>query len=551
MSSPHIEWSCSECRSVITDQRKYCAVCHSMLRWTCNGSGRSGLYTNYYRHRGSCSSCIVEMDEDQQQEIRDKQLSIQQEFHTLDDKQRPWSEWQRSDESCVQHTGLDVEQVQELYDMCEEPLKKYCLHRHEQQTDITDRSYLSPMNLLVVTLWYLKHYHSNRYISTELNLGQSTVKYFLTEVLDILHSCVYQELVSLLADLASRRSKHGPQQHHKLIVDSTSIAIPEPSDANQRKAYYYGKSSTNYAIKVQITCDFNHHIVHVSDCYRGSKHDITILRNSGLLDYVEESVQIIADKGYIVQQLVIKIYILIFIVYHHHLHFFFEIVDEKVIDTKEFREFEKNCIVPSLNQWIPTTTTDFEYFMSNLETENSYTPFGDQLLTYTLQEEESSPYFIYCIKHNLFSNSKFAEWWSHLEIFLIFFLNNVLTINEEDQNWFIYLLYQQYQNDNNQICYAPIGFTKVYLHYTYSNKKRPKISQMLILPPYQRKGHGRRLLKSIYNDLRNDSRVQDITESINKVNRLTKEMIDKAQEVRKLTKQRTRHVYENVFSSIN
>ncbi|CAF5047307.1 unnamed protein product, partial [Rotaria sp. Silwood1] len=65
---------------------------------------------------------------------------------------------------------------------------------------------------------------------------------------------------------------------------------------------------------------------------------------------------------------------------------------------------------------------------------------------------------------------------------------------------------------------------------------RPKISQMLILPPYQRKGHGRRLLKSIYNDLRNDSRVQDITESINKVNRLTKEMIDKAQEVRKLTK---------------
>ncbi|CAF4668223.1 unnamed protein product [Rotaria sp. Silwood1] len=375
MSSPHIEWSCSECRSVITDQRKYCAVCHSMLRWTCNGSGRSGLYTNYYRHRGSCSSCIVEMDEDQQQEIRDKQLSIQQEFHTLDDKQRPWSEWQRSDESCVQHTGLDVEQVQELYDMCEEPLK------------------------------------------------------------------------------------------------NTTIG------------------------------------------YKNLHIDIYCLSSS--------------------------------------LTFFFEIVDEKVIDTKEFREFEKNCIVSSLNQWIPTTTIDFEYFMSNLETENSYKPLGDQLLTYTLQEEESSPYFIDCIKHNLFSNSKFAEWWSHLEIFLIFFLNNVLTINEEDQNWFIYLLYQQYQNDNNQICYAPIGFTKVYLHYTYSNKKRPKISQMLILPPYQRKGHGRRLLKSIYNDLRNDSRVQDITESINKVNRLTKEMIDKAQEVRKLTKQRTRHVYENVFSSIN
>ena len=34
---------------------------------------------------------------------------------------------------------------------------------------------------------------------------------------------------------------------------------------------------------------------------------------------------------------------------------------------------------------------------------------------------------------------------------------------------------------------------------------------MLILPPYQRQGHGRRLLTAIYNDLRRDSRVQDIT----------------------------------------
>jgi hypothetical protein len=108
---------------------------------------------------------------------------------------------------------------------------------------------------------------------------------------------------------------------------------------------------------------------------------------------------------------------------------------------------------------------------------------------------------------------------------------------------------------------------------------------MLILPPYQRKGHGRRLLTAIYNDFRKDSRVQDITgnlfmnfrrynwnyfffylaedpsdnfialrdlvslelchkylrdlfskESILKTERLTKAMIDKAREVCKLTK---------------
>ncbi|CAF4011899.1 unnamed protein product [Rotaria sordida] len=147
-------------------------------------------------------------------------------------EQRPWSEWRRTNESCIQHTGHDIEQVEQLYSMCEQSL-------------------------------------------------------------------------SLPADIASSVSKHGPEEHHKLIVDSTFIAIPEPHDSNQRKAYYHAKSSTNYAIKVQIACDFNHHIVHVSECYHGSVHDITVLRQSGLLEYAEESVQIIADKGYIGEQYVI------------------------------------------------------------------------------------------------------------------------------------------------------------------------------------------------------------------------------------------------------
>ncbi|CAF1325940.1 unnamed protein product [Rotaria sordida] len=78
-------------------------------------------------------------------------------------------------------------------------------------------------------------------------------------------------------------------------VDSTVIAIPEPYDSEQRKAYNHAKSPTNYAIKVQIACDFRHRIVHVSECYQGSVHDITVLRDSGLLEHVEDSVQIIGD----------------------------------------------------------------------------------------------------------------------------------------------------------------------------------------------------------------------------------------------------------------
>ncbi|CAF4259455.1 unnamed protein product [Rotaria sp. Silwood2] len=138
-----------------------------------------------------------------------------------------------------------------------------------------------------------------------MNSAHQTVSYFLSSVLDILHFYVYPELISLPADIANTRTPHGPEQSHKLIVDSTFIAVPEPSNSEERKAYYHAKSSTNYALKVQIACDFHHRIVYVSECYHGSVHDITILSESDLLEHVNDSVQIIADKGYIGEENVV------------------------------------------------------------------------------------------------------------------------------------------------------------------------------------------------------------------------------------------------------
>ncbi|CAF1580242.1 unnamed protein product [Rotaria magnacalcarata] len=229
-----------------------------------------------------------------------------------------------------------------------------------------------------------------------------------------------------------------------------------------------------------------------------------------------------------------------------------------------------------------TMTTNLGLFLSKLKAEYEYSPFGEQLLGYELTEHESS-YFIHRInQQNLPSNSKFFDWYNRLQTFLMFFIDIVPSTNKSNLKWIVYIVYQQYKNDNSQISYTPIGFTKVYLYYVYPDKTRPQICEMLILPPYQRKGHGRRLLTAIYEDLRTNSRVQDITaedpsdefvalrdlvslelchkylpdlfskESILKTNRATKEVIDKAREVCKLTKQETRRVHEMcLLQSIN
>ncbi|CAF3155201.1 unnamed protein product [Rotaria sp. Silwood2] len=151
MFSSHIEWNCSQCQFVTTNGRKYCTDCHSMLTWTCTGSGKSGSYNNYHRHLDNCSYCTPELEEEKQQKMEEKR------------------------------------------------------QKNKQHTD------------------------------SAINLGPSTVNYLLSEVVDILHSCVYPELISLSGDMSNRTTPHGPEEHHKLIVDSTFIAISQRDDLDQHK----------------------------------------------------------------------------------------------------------------------------------------------------------------------------------------------------------------------------------------------------------------------------------------------------------------------------
>ena len=59
--------------------------------------------------------------------------------------------------------------------------------------------------------------------------------------------------------------------------------------------------------------------------------------------------------------------------------------------------------------------------------------------------------------------------------------------------------------------FAICGYATVYLYYAYPNKTRPRISQFLILPPFQRMGLGAKLLNEVYRSFYKDSNILDIT----------------------------------------
>ena len=111
--------------------------------------------------------------------------------------------------------------------------------------------FLSPINLLSVTPWYLKHYHSERYIAAQLHFNLSTVNYFLPSMINILYSCVYVILVILSDGMDEEDTVHRHEQHHRLIDDLIFIPIYQSEDSEERGTYYHGKCPTNYAFKLK------------------------------------------------------------------------------------------------------------------------------------------------------------------------------------------------------------------------------------------------------------------------------------------------------------
>lgn len=55
--------------------------------------------------------------------------------------------------------------------------------------------------------------------------------------------------------------------------------------------------------------------------------------------------------------------------------------------------------------------------------------------------------------------------------------------------------YEKYKNKNGNWCYASVGYSTIYKYYAYPNNTRARLSQILILPPFQRLGIGTKMIE--------------------------------------------------------
>jgi histone acetyltransferase 1 len=72
------------------------------------------------------------------------------------------------------------------------------------------------------------------------------------------------------------------------------------------------------------------------------------------------------------------------------------------------------------------------------------------------------------------------------------------------------LRFEKYKSNGNPM-FALAGYMTVYRYYAYPERIRPRISQVLVFPPFQRQGHCSRLIQTFYDEAIRDKEVLDIT----------------------------------------
>jgi hypothetical protein len=96
---------------------------------------------------------------------------------------------------------------------------------------------------------------------------------------------------------------------------------------------------------------------------------------------------------------------------------------------------------------------------------------------------------------------------------LVYYIETSNFLDTEDPQWVHYLLYEKLKEASSPIGFrfVTIGYVSVYNYYSYPDKMRSRISQILIFPKYQNAGHGAQMLESIYKDVLHNPTIADIT----------------------------------------
>ncbi|ORY53029.1 acyl-CoA N-acyltransferase [Rhizoclosmatium globosum] len=154
-------------------------------------------------------------------------------------------------------------------------------------------------------------------------------------------------------------------------------------------------------------------------------------------------------------------------------------------------------------------TDNYSLFMDHVRRDENggFKPMGEKIHEYTVRESDGIVYEVY---KATFATPRFKAYNAALQPLLLFFIEGASAIDDEDDAWECFLVFEKRPVVGNAaFAYAIVGFSTAYAFWSFPDRKRMRISQFIIMPPYQKKGHGKQLYNTIKREFVSRSEVSD------------------------------------------
>jgi len=163
----------------------------------------------------------------------------------------------------------------------------------------------------------------------------------------------------------------------------------------------------------------------------------------------------------------------------------------------------------AVKEWLPENDflTDLDRFRQCVvKDKQDFRPIGENITEYNHRSDPNRSFIVTkgtSETPDLLNFHRRFQTFSILEIDASRFL-------DEDPHWDFFYLFEKV-NEDGAIRYNSVGYVTVYPFYVYPDYLRPRISQFLILRPYQKQGHGSRLYEAVFQHYSADPKMIDIT----------------------------------------
>ena len=160
---------------------------------------------------------------------------------------------------------------------------------------------------IFITLMKLRQNYTNLHLAQLFSCSVGTISNIVITFLHVLHRLLFEDLMTTIPSRNKNKlcspSSFSQYSSCRIIIDCRDIEVATPSLMSQQNATYSSYRGMN-SFKVLTGVAPNGVLTYVSNLYPGSISDKAIVQQSGLLKHFVAGDLILADKGFLIQDIV-------------------------------------------------------------------------------------------------------------------------------------------------------------------------------------------------------------------------------------------------------